>query len=58
MPKAKKWRKILLAIAREEMGHLLTVQNILTLLGGPFNLDRGDYPGTFRSRHVPSGLNG
>jgi hypothetical protein len=42
--KAKKWRKILLAIAREEMGHLLTVQNILTLLGGPFNLDRGDYP--------------
>ena len=31
--KAKKWRKTLLAIAREEMGHLLTVQNILTLLG-------------------------
>src|SRR5262249_17857203 len=43
-PKAKKWRKVMLTIAREEMGHLLTVQNILTLLGGPFNLDRGDYP--------------
>ena len=42
--KAKKWRKTLLTIAREEMGHLLTVQNILTLLGAGFNLDRGDYP--------------
>jgi hypothetical protein len=42
--KAKEWRKILLTIAREEMGHLLTVQNILTLLGAAFNLDRGDYP--------------
>jgi Ferritin-like len=41
---AKRWREILLVIAREEMGHLLQVQNILTLLGGPFNLDRGDYP--------------
>jgi hypothetical protein len=40
----RRWREILLAIAREEMGHLLTVQNILSLLGGPFNLDRGDYP--------------
>jgi hypothetical protein len=40
----RRWREIILAIAREEMGHLLTVQNILTLLGGPFNLDRGDYP--------------
>jgi hypothetical protein len=42
--RATRWREILLTIAREEMGHLLTVQNILTLLGGPFNLDRGDYP--------------
>jgi len=41
---AKRWREILFVIAREEMGHLLQVQNILTLLGGPFNLDRGDYP--------------
>jgi hypothetical protein len=43
-PKANGWRKSLLTIAREEMGHLLTVQNILTLMGGAFNLDRGDYP--------------
>ncbi|MBV8510982.1 MAG: hypothetical protein JO289_12530, partial [Xanthobacteraceae bacterium] len=41
---AKRWRETLLAIAREEMGHLLTVQNILTLLGGPFNLDREEFP--------------
>jgi hypothetical protein len=43
-PKANGWRQSLLAVAREEMGHLLTVQNILTLMGGAFNLDRGDYP--------------
>jgi hypothetical protein len=33
-----------LLIAREEMAHLLTVQNILALLGGAYNLDREDYP--------------
>jgi hypothetical protein len=43
-PPADKWRKSLLTIAREEMGHLLTVQNILTLMGGAFNLNRGNYP--------------
>ncbi|MBR0882995.1 rubrerythrin [Bradyrhizobium japonicum] len=41
---ARYWREILLLIAREEMGHLLTVQNILALLGGPINIDREDYP--------------
>jgi len=40
----RRWREILLLIAREEMGHLLTVQNILALLGGPINIDREDYP--------------
>ena len=33
-----------LAIAKEEMGHLITVQNVLRLLGAPLNLDREDYP--------------
>jgi hypothetical protein len=42
--KAREWRETLLLIAREEMGHLLTVQNILALLGGPINIDREDYP--------------
>lgn len=41
---AKKWRQELLLVAREEMGHLLTVQNVLAFLGGPFNFDREDYP--------------
>jgi hypothetical protein len=41
---ARRWREILLLIAREEMGHLLTVQNVLALLGGPINIDREDYP--------------
>jgi hypothetical protein len=43
-PPADEWRESLLLIAREEMGHLLTVQNILALLGGPYNIDREDYP--------------
>jgi len=38
------WRNGILTVAREEMGHLLTVQNLLCLLGGPVALDRGDYP--------------
>lgn len=33
-------RDTLLAVAREEMGHLLTLQNILLLLGGPVSLQR------------------
>ncbi|MBV8744072.1 MAG: hypothetical protein JO134_03405 [Xanthobacteraceae bacterium] len=43
-PPAHEWRESLLLIAREEMAHLLTVQNILALLGGPYNIDREDYP--------------
>jgi hypothetical protein len=39
-----RWQQIILGIAKEEMGHLVTVQNILTLLGGPLHLDREDYP--------------
>lgn len=40
----ERWQKSILAIAKEEMGHLLTVQNILTLIGGPINLEREDFP--------------
>src|SRR5690242_15873821 len=49
------WREDILAIAREEMGHLLTVQSSLTLIGAPINLNpeelRWDIPlplGTLR----------
>jgi hypothetical protein len=34
------WRHNILAVAREEMGHLLTVQNLLLLLGAPAALAR------------------
>jgi hypothetical protein len=40
----RRWRKSILDVAKEEMGHLLTVQNVLTLLGAPINLDRQDFP--------------
>jgi hypothetical protein len=41
---AKQWRDTVLEIAREEMGHLVTVENILTLIGGPLSFEREDYP--------------
>jgi hypothetical protein len=42
--KVTKWQGILLGIAREEMGHLITVQNLLKLIGGALNLERSDFP--------------
>jgi hypothetical protein len=38
------WRSSILSVAREEMGHLLTVQNVLVLLGAPINLSRAMMP--------------
>ncbi|MFC5142930.1 ferritin-like domain-containing protein [Actinomycetospora rhizophila] len=35
-------RDLLLQVAREEMGHLATVQNLLLLVGGSLHLGRGD----------------
>ena len=40
----KEWRRNLLNIAKEEMGHLLTVQNLLLLVGGPLHFEREEYP--------------
>jgi len=40
----KQWQESFLAVAREEMGHLLTVQNVLTYLGAGFSLDRDRFP--------------
>ena len=40
----QQWRSTLLEIAREEMGHLVTVLNLLTSLGSPISLDREDFP--------------
>jgi hypothetical protein len=39
-----RWQETILGVAKEEMGHLMTVQNLLRCLGGPLNLDREDYP--------------
>jgi len=47
----ERWRSTLLSIAKEEMGHLMTVQNLLLLLGGPLNFEREDFP--FRSDFYP-----
>jgi len=41
----------LITIAREEMGHLVTLQNVLRLIGGPLNLEREDMP--FRTQFYP-----
>jgi hypothetical protein len=45
------WRRTLLDIAREEMGHLASVQNLLRFVGGPLNLEREDFP--FRTGFYP-----
>ena len=37
-------KNLLVQIAREEMGHLVTVQNLLHLVGGPLNLGRDRAP--------------
>ena len=38
------WQETILGIAKEEMGHLVTIQNLLTALGAPLNFNREDYP--------------
>jgi len=40
----QEWQDRILTVAREEMGHLLTVQNLLCLLGGPITFDRQEFP--------------
>jgi hypothetical protein len=42
----ERWRASILSVAREEMGHLITVQNLLVLLGAPINIYRRDFPWT------------
>lgn len=47
----REWQTTILGIAKEEMGHLITVENLLRLIGGPLNFEREDYP--FRSDFYP-----
>lgn len=46
-PEYAQWRGALRSTAAEEMGHLMTVQNLLLAVGGPLNFEREDFP--FRS---------
>lgn len=45
------WRATITGIAREEMAHLLTEQNLLRFIDGPHNFEREDFP--FRSALYP-----
>ncbi|VWC72733.1 Dichlorochromopyrrolate synthase [Burkholderia lata] len=40
----RNWQETILGIAKEEMGHLITVQNVLRLIGSPLHFERDDYP--------------
>ena len=40
----RRWQEAILGIAKEEMGHLITVQNVLRLIGAPLHFERNDYP--------------
>lgn len=43
-PTASGWRMTLKTIAKQEMGHLITVQNLLLSLGAAVHFDREDFP--------------
>ncbi len=45
------WSRRLMRVAKQEMGHLVTVQNVLRSLNAPLTLDRQDYP--FRTDLYP-----
>jgi hypothetical protein len=40
----REWRRTIRGIATEEMGHLITVQNLLRFIGGALNFEREDFP--------------
>src|SRR5690606_37656710 len=45
------WRDSIKRIATQEMGHLITVQNLLLSLGGAITMDREEFP--YRSDFYP-----
>jgi hypothetical protein len=38
------WKSIILGISKEEMGHFISVQNVLKIIGAPLNFGRESYP--------------
>ncbi len=55
-PDAALWQQQLLTVAREEMGHLMTVQNALRLIGAEPNWKREDIPWDGAVLPVPDGV--
>ena len=39
-----KWKELILGVAKEEMGHFISVQNLLRFLGSALNFGRQDFP--------------
>src|SRR5438270_10866017 len=46
LKKVREWQQLILGVAKEEMGHFMTVQNVLIAMGAPIHLDRQQYPWT------------
>ncbi|WP_300662594.1 ferritin-like protein [Fluviicola sp.] len=42
--KVATWKNIITGIAKEEMGHFISVQNVLKVIGAPLNFGRESYP--------------
>jgi hypothetical protein len=42
--KVRNWQNIILGIAKEEMGHFISVQNVLKVMGASLNFGRESYP--------------
>ncbi|WP_299436676.1 ferritin-like domain-containing protein [uncultured Aquimarina sp.] len=40
----RQWQEIILGIAKEEMGHFVSVQNVLRVIGAALNFNRQDFP--------------
>lgn len=40
----RQWQRAVVQIAKEEMGHLMTVQNLLLFIGQTSNMEREDFP--------------
>jgi hypothetical protein len=47
----ERWQETILGIAKEEMGHLITVQNVLRCISGPVSFERQELP--FNSEFYP-----
>ena len=44
LKKVTAWKNIIIGIAKEEMGHFISVQNVLKVIGAPLNFGRESYP--------------